>query len=112
MEKKTMEYYVQLDLKDFICNRDLGNFMKAGTLDKYVTRVVSRMQTEVALQVQNDDEEEDLKKSTLFEAQETAGFGEPNERMCLGGLFNNIFFFQNLKGDSNSEPSGKVSTID
>ena len=48
---------------------------------------------------------------TLLETQESAGFNEPNERLSLGGMFNILFFFQNLKPGANSEPSGKVSTL-
>ena len=50
-----------------------------------------------------------MKKETLIEAQQTAGFFEANERVCLGGYFNNLLFFKNLKGGANSEPSGKLA---
>ena len=52
-----------------------------------------------------------MQKSSLIEAQETAGFYEANERVCLGGLFNHLFFFSILSGDSNSEPSGKLAEV-
>ena len=50
-----------------------------------------------------------MKDNTLADEQETAGFGEPNQRYCLGGFFNHLFFFKHLKAGANSEPSGKLA---
>ena len=50
-----------------------------------------------------------MQKSTLVEAQETAGFFEPDQRACLGGLFNHMFFFSTLGGEgTGGEPEGKL----
>ena len=45
-----------------------------------------------------------MQKSTLVEAQESAGFFEPDQRVCLGGLFNQIFFFSNIGAAAPGEP--------
>jgi hypothetical protein len=50
-----------------------------------------------------------MQKSTLVEAQESAGFFEPDQRVCLGGLFNQIFFFSNIGAAQPGEPTGAVS---
>ena len=51
-----------------------------------------------------------MKGQSLAEAQETAGFNEPQERMCLGGLFNHLFFFSTLGTGQHAvkEPAGKL----
>ena len=49
-----------------------------------------------------------MQKQTLVEAQETAGFFEGGQRVCLGGLFNNLFFFSILGKGASSEPTGKL----
>ena len=46
-----------------------------------------------------------------MEAQESAGFYEGDERVALGGLFNNMLFFSTLVSGGNegdSEPQGKL----
>ena len=51
-----------------------------------------------------------MQKSSIVEAQESAGFFEPDQRVCLGGLFNYLFFFSTLTGDNGgAEPTGAVS---
>ena len=49
----------------------------------------------------NFQNDEDLIKSSLLEAQESAGFYEGDERVALGGLFNNVFFFSTLVSGGN-----------
>ena len=49
-----------------------------------------------------------MKKGSLVDAQETAGFFEPNERIVIGSYFNHLFFFSTLNSPSGAEPSGKL----
>ena len=56
-----------------------------------------------------NEEDEDMQKSTLIEAQESAGFFEPGERCVLGGLFNQTFFFSTIGASQPGEPTGAVS---
>ena len=100
-----MNAFTSLDLAAMVGAKETALFSKA-TLDKYVT-LMKRMQDEIALLAEND-EEGDLKKSTLAEAQETAGFGEQNERYALGGLFNNLMFFRSLTSQQQEGPSGDL----
>ena len=50
-----------------------------------------------------------MKKQTLSQVQESAGFYEPNERINLGGLFNGLFFFSILDSSATvHQPQGKL----
>jgi len=62
---------------------------------------------EVANMVEND---EDLAKETLVEAQETAGFHEAPQRLAIGGHFNHLLLWSVMRKDSEQEsaPSGKL----
>ena len=44
-----MQKYIDLDIQEYICNKDLGAFMSKDTLNRYATKIVSRMQKEVKL---------------------------------------------------------------
>ena len=56
-----------------------------------------------------NEDDEDMQKSTLIEAQETAGFYEAYQRVCLGGYFNHLFFFSILTKDAESQPTGNLA---
>ena len=62
---------------------------------------------EVANMVEND---EDLAKETLIEAQETAGFHEAPQRLAIGGHFNHMLLWSVMRkhGEGESAPSGKL----
>ena len=47
--------------------------------------------------VEND---EDLAKETLIEAQETAGFHEPAQQLALGGHFNHLLLWSVMRKES------------
>ena len=49
-----------------------------------------------------------MQKSTLVEAQESAGFFEPDQRLAMGGFFNFILFFSNIGAAATSEPQGAL----
>ncbi len=63
---------------------------------------------EVQAMVDND---EDLAKESLVEAQETAGFHEPPQRLALGGHFNHMLLWSVLRreGDAESAPEGSLA---
>ena len=44
-----MQKYIDLDLEEYICSKDLGGFMSKDTLNKYAGKLVKRMQQEVKL---------------------------------------------------------------
>lgn len=57
------------------------------------------------------EEDEDLPKDTLIEAQETAGFHEVPLRHAIGAHFNHLFLWSTLESPANikvAEPVGKV----
>ena len=73
---------------------------------------MATFQNNLAFSIQNEDpdDEDSIAKTGLAEAQETAGFYEPEQRLNLGGLFNHLLFFSTL-GDGNhatKEPQGKL----
>ena len=60
----------------------------------------------------NMEEDEDLQKEDLIEAQETAGFHEIELRHAVGSHFNHLFLWSILDSPANikvNEPQGKVS---
>jgi Fe-Mn family superoxide dismutase len=56
------------------------------------------------------DNDEDLAKETLTEAQETAGFHEAPQRLAIGGHFNHMLLWNVVRkdGEGESTPSGKL----
>lgn len=61
---------------------------------------------EVSTMVQNDD---DLAKENVVEAQETAGFHEPPQRLAVGGHFNHLLLWSvRRQSDAVSKPAGKL----
>jgi superoxide dismutase len=59
----------------------------------------------------NLEEDEDLQKEDLIEAQETAGFHEIPLRHAIGAHFNHLFLYAILNSPSaikSNEPSGKL----
>ena len=50
-----------------------------------------------------------MKKQSLSEVQETAGFEEPKQRSALGGFFNILFFLSILDSKAETkEPQGAL----
>ena len=97
-----------LDLIKLISQKDLGTLMSSKSLEKITSKVYVSMQKEVE-QIVANDEEEDMKKQTLAEVQETAGFEEPKQRSALGGFFNLLFFLSTLDANSaTKEPAGAL----
>uniref|UniRef100_A0A7S3FX50 Manganese/iron superoxide dismutase C-terminal domain-containing protein n=1 Tax=Strombidium rassoulzadegani TaxID=1082188 RepID=A0A7S3FX50_9SPIT len=76
---------------------------------KHITHVLKRMKEQVAL-ISNEDE--DMQKQTLTEAQECAGFEEMHNRIVIGGYFNHLFFFSILGAQGGaSEPQGQLKEM-
>lgn len=61
---------------------------------------------EVQMMVQTD---EDLTKETIIEAQETAGFHEPPQRLAIGGHFNFLLMWSVRRTSKEvTMPTGKL----
>jgi Fe-Mn family superoxide dismutase len=56
------------------------------------------------------ENDEDMAKESLDEAQETAGFHEPPQRLALGGHFNHMLMWSVMRreGDAESQPEGHL----
>jgi superoxide dismutase len=78
------------------------------TLKLHVGVVHASYLEEVKTMVNND---EDLAKEELPEAQETGGFHEPPQRLALGGHFNHMLLWSSMRtaDDAESEPYGKLA---
>ena len=97
-----------LNLVKLAESKDLGALISSKSLEKIVTKVYLSMQSQVE-QIVANDEEEDMKKQSLAEVQETAGFEEPQGRAALGGLFNMVFFLSTLDSKAGvKEPQGTL----
>ena len=59
---------------------------------------------------EDEEDEDSMLKMSLAEAQETAGFYEPEQRMSIGGMFNIMFFLSTLRNGAQDakEPVGKL----
>jgi len=57
------------------------------------------------------ENDEDMAKESLCEAQETAGFHEPPQRLALGGHFNHMLMWSVMRkeGDAESQPEGPLA---
>ena len=77
-------------------SKSYGPFISAEALTKVVGKVYAGYQESVKLIVEKAAEDPDDAINDFAEAQETASFFEPDERIALGGLFNIIFMFSTL----------------
>ena len=101
-----MKKYLGLDLDG--PRADLSGLFPAEFLKIHLHKVQGSAMAEIE---RNLEEDEDLQKEDLIEAQETAGFHEIELRHAIGSLFNHLFLWSILENPAAikvSEPQGKL----
>ena len=85
-------------LQKAILSKSYGNHISQPALTKMINKVYLGYQQQVSVIVEKAAEDPEDAINDFTEAQETASFFEPNERIALGGLFNILFSFSTLNG--------------
>ena len=105
-----MKRYLGLDLNAIAGSeaKDLSGLFASEFHNHHVHIIQGRQMDEIE---RNLEEDEDLQKEDLIEAQQTAGFHEINLRHAIGAHFNHLFLWSILNSPASikvNEPVGKL----
>lgn len=103
-----MKRYLDSELLQTICGfKELGGLFDPADHNLHLVAIQTAAMAEIE---RNLEEDEDLQKEGLIEAQETAGFHEIELRHAIGAHFNHLFLWSILDHPSkikDAEPQGK-----